>query len=122
MVITNFGPDFKFIEKAFPLPMNFKFGAAIDVLDNENHLMTIGAEGSHPADNLEKYNFGLEYWFQDRFSLRIGERFNYDSDGLTAGGGLRLPVGEEVDLTIDYAYQDFGWLTQVHRFSIGLGF
>lgn len=122
MMISNFGPDMKFIEQEFPLPINFKFGAAIDVIDLENHLMTFAMEGSHPSDNLEKYNMGLEYWFQDRFSLRLGERFNYDSDGLTAGGGLLLPVGEEMDLTVDYAYQDFGFLTQVHRFSIGLVF
>jgi long-subunit fatty acid transport protein len=125
MAITNFGPDFKYdISDAqpFPLPMNFKFGASIDFVSTESHLVIVAAEGSHPADNLEKYNFGLEYWFRDRFSLRIGERFNYDSDGLTAGAGMRLPVGEDIDLTVDYAYQDFGWLTQVHRFSFGLGF
>lgn len=122
MVISNFGPDMKFIEKEFPLPINFRFGASIDFVDTEEHLVTIAAEGNHPADNLEKYNFGLEYRFHDRFSLRIGERFNYDSDGLTAGGGLMLPIGEEMDISVDYAYQDFGFLTQVHRFSIGLAF
>ena len=122
MVITNFGPDFKFIEKAFPLPINFKFGASIDLLANKNHSLTFAAEGGHPADNLEKYNVGLEYVFQNKFSLRIGERLNYDSDGLTAGGGLRLPIGGDMDLSVDYAYQDFGWLTQVHRFSLGLAF
>jgi len=122
MVITNFGPDFKFIEKGFPLPINFKFGAAIDLLSNDNHSMTISAEGNHPSDNLEKYNAGLEYTFQNKFSLRVGERLNYDSDGFTAGGGLRLPIGGDMDLSVDYAYQDFGWLTQVHRFSIGLAF
>ncbi len=125
MAITNFGPDFKYDianARQFPLPMNFKFGASIDLLNSDSHLLILGADGNHPADNLEKYNFGAEYWFQDKFSLRIGERFNYDSDGLTAGAGLRLPVGEEIELAVDYAYQDFGYLTQVHRFSIGLGF
>ena len=122
MAITNFGPDFKFIKKAFPLPINFKFGASIDLLNNQQHRVTFGAEGSHPADNLEKYNAGLEYSFQNKFSLRVGERLNYDSDGITFGGGLRLPIGENMDLSVDYAYQDFGWLTQVHRFSIGLAF
>jgi hypothetical protein len=122
MVITNFGPDFKYLVKGFPLPINFKFGAAIDVVSGGPHLLTLAAEGNHPADNLEKYNVGLEYVFQNKFSLRIGERLNYDSDGLTAGGGLRLPIGGDMDLSVDYAYQDFGWLTQVHRFSIGLAF
>jgi len=122
MVISNFGPDMKFIEQEFPLPINFKFGAAIDIIDEKDHLMSFAAEGSHPSDNLEKYNVGLEYWYQDKFALRFGERFNYDSDGLTAGGGLILPIGDEMDLSVDYAYQDFGYLTQVHRFTIGLVF
>ena len=122
MVISNFGPDMKFIENAFPLPINFKFGASIDVMDTEDHSISLAAEGSHPADNLEKYNMGLEYRFRDRFSLRFGERLNYDSDGFTAGGGLSLPIGRQIDMSVDYAYQDFGFLNQVHRFSIGLVF
>jgi long-subunit fatty acid transport protein len=122
MVITNFGPDMKFIEKDFPLPINFKFGASIDVIDSEDHLMTFAMEGSHPSDNLEKYNMGLEYTIFDKFSLRAGQRFNYDSDGLTLGGGLLLPIGDNFDLSVDYAYQDFGFLTEVHRFSLGMVF
>jgi hypothetical protein len=122
MVISNFGPDMKFLQHEFPLPINFKFGASIDVIDMENHLLTFAAEGSHPSDNLEKYNVGLEYWFLDRVSLRVGERFNYDSDGLTAGGGILLSFGQGIDLMVDYAYQDFGFLTEVHRFSIGMVF
>jgi len=122
MMISNFGPDMKFITDEFPLPMNFKFGASIDVVDSDNHLIVAAAEGAHPADNEEKYNIGMEYLFQDKFSLRIGERFNYDSDGITAGGGLILPIGEEIDLSVDYAYQDFGFLNEVHRFSLGLVF
>jgi long-subunit fatty acid transport protein len=122
MVISNFGPDMKYIEKGFPLPINFKFGASIDLLQSEDHIVSFAAEGSHPADNLEKYNMGFEYRFHDRFSLRAGERFNYDSDGFTAGGGLMLSIGEDIDLSVDYAYQDFGFLEQVHRFSIGMVF
>jgi hypothetical protein len=122
MMISNFGPDMKFIEKEFPLPINFRFGAAIDVMDRDDHLVTLAAEGSHPADNLEKYNVGMEYQYLNRFSLRLGERFNYDIDGFTAGGGLILPLGEEMDIYVDYAYQDFGLLTEVHRFTIGLVF
>jgi hypothetical protein len=124
MMISNFGPDMKFIQEEFPLPINFKFGASIDVVDTEKNLVTFAMEGSHPSDNLEKYNVGLEYWFLDKFSLRVGHRFNYDADGLTAGGGLILPIAGEMDLSVDYAYQNqnFGFSTDVHRFSIGLVF
>ena len=122
MVISNFGPDLTMISKSYPLPINFKFGGCIDVIQGENHLVTFAAEGSHPSDNLEKYNTGLEYVFKDRYILRAGQRFNYDIDGFTAGGGLRVPFGDDSDLRFDYAYQDFGILTQVHRFTMTIAF
>jgi len=122
MAITNFGPDLKFIEKDYPLPINFKFGGAINMIENVDHMVTLAAEGNHPADNLEKYNAGVEYIFKDRFILRGGGRFNYDTDGFTAGGGLRLPFGDEGQLSFDYAYQEFGVLTEVHRFSMSIAF
>ncbi len=122
MLISNFGPDMKFIQKEFPLPINFKFGASIDFIDMDDHRVMLAAEGAHPADNLEKYNVGLEYQYLNRFTLRVGERLNYDSDGFTAGGGLTIPLGDEMDLSVNYAYQDFGFLNEVHRFSLGISF
>lgn len=122
MAITNFGPDMKMVEKAYPLPINFRFGSTINVINGEDHILTFALEGSHPSDNLEKYNSGLEYVFKDRFSLRVGTRFNYDEDGITAGGGIRVPLGEEQEVRFDYAYQDFGVLTEVHRFTMAIAF
>ncbi len=122
MVITNFGPDLKMESKAYPLPINFKFGGCINVIQNDNNLLTFAAEGAHPSDNLEKYNTGFEYSFKERLILRLGERFNYDSDGFTAGAGFRIPLGGDRDMQVDYAYQDFGVLTEVHRVSMSIAF
>lgn len=122
MVISNFGPDLKFIEESYPLPINFKFGGSINLMESSESVLTLAAEGSHPADNLEKYNAGAEWTFRERFVLRLGSRFNYDADGLTAGAGFRVPYGQEGEIRIDYAFQDFGILTQVHRFSLALAF
>jgi hypothetical protein len=122
MVISNFGPDIKFVKKPAPLPINFRFGGAFNVLEKGDHYLTFAAEGSHPSDNLEKYNAGLEYTFKEKLVLRIGERLNYDSDGLTFGAGVRVPFGQQSELKLDYAYQDFGVLTEVHRFSLGFSF
>ena len=122
MAITNFGPDMNFIKDDFPLPINFKFGGAINAIESDDVIMTVSAEGSHPSDNLEKYNAGTELTFKDMFVLRAGGRFNYDVDGLTFGGGLRMPFGEESELRLDYAFQDFGILTEVHRFTMSFAF
>ncbi len=122
MMISNFGPDMKFIRNDFPLPINFRFGGAINVVQSDNYLLTFAAEGSHPSDNLEKYQAGAELVFKDMFFLRAGGRFNYDTDGFTAGGGVRLPFGEDRELRFDYAYQDVGVLTEVHRFTMIIAF
>lgn len=122
MAITNFGPDMRFIDNAYPLPINFKFGGSINVLEQTDNVLTFSAEGSHPSDNLEKFNAGAEWVFKDFVALRAGGRFNYDVDGLTLGGGLRVPFGEERELRVDYAFQDFGILTQIHRFTLNMAF
>ncbi|RKX28375.1 MAG: hypothetical protein DRP47_04500 [Candidatus Zixiibacteriota bacterium] len=122
MAITNFGPDMKFIKNSYPLPINFKFGGAINVIESDKYLLTFAAEGSHPSDNLEKYNSGIEFVYNDLFALRAGRRFNYDTDGFTVGGGVRLPFGEDRDIRFDYAFQDFGILTEVHRFTMNMAF
>jgi len=120
--IVNFGPDLKMIQQSYPLPINFKFGGSFNVVQEPDHLAVLSLEGAHPSDNLEQYNMGMEYWYQERFALRIGHRFNYDSDGLTAGAGLKWPFGEASEIRVDYGYQDFGFLREVHRFSLSVAF
>jgi hypothetical protein len=128
MVLANFGPDMKFITEPYPLPIDFRFGTSIDVLNTSNSRLIFAAQGSHPNDNLEKYNFGLEYWFNDMFALRTGKKFNYDyydeddaAGGMTFGAGARVPISS-IMVSVDYAYQDMGWLDSVNRFTFGLKF
>ncbi len=138
MSITNFGPDMTHIESSTPLPISFHFGASINVIESADHLAILSMEGSHPSDNLEKYQGGMEYWYHDKYALRGGVRINQDLDsdfaivdgaiqrkagvGLAFGAGLRLPFGEEREMRIDYAYQDYQILTEVHRFTFSLVF
>lgn len=128
MALANFGPDMKFIEEPYPLPIDFRFGTSIDVINSASSQLTFAAQASHPNDNLEKYNFGLEYWYNSMFAVRAGKKFNYDyydeSDafgGMTFGAGARLMISD-YQLALDYAYQDLGWLDSVNRFSLGLKF
>jgi len=121
MVISNFGPDMRFITEDHPLPMNFKFGGAFNVLESDFHRATFSLEGSHPTDNLEKYAAGMEYTFKEMFSLRMGQKFQIDAGGFSAGAGLSLPINDW-NIKFDYAYFDFGVLESVHRFTFGMSF
>jgi len=42
--------------------------------------------------------------------------------GLTLGFGLNYRLLDMVKIKLDYAYQDFGRLTNLHYFSIGINF
>lgn len=121
MMISNFGPDMTFITEEHPLPINFKFGGSINVLESELHRATFALEGSHPSDNLEKYSGGIEYTFKDMFSLRMGQKFQIDAGGFSAGAGVLLPVNDW-RIRLDYGYFDFGELDSVHRFTMGFSF
>lgn len=105
----------------YQLPMTFKLGMAMDVIDNGPHFMTIEVDGIHPSDNVEQVGIGAEYWFNGLVAVRGGYRINTDEEGLTAGAGFRIPVAGKT-INLDYAYADFNRLEMVHRASLGFAF
>ena len=128
----NFGPDSKFggWSEEFQtesdnvrMPLDFRVGMAMDFLDyaQSPHLLTLVVEGDHPNDGKEKFQVGVSYSFEKKFFLRGGYKFNYDVQRFTFGAGVSYPIGPWVG-TINYAYVDFGELTQVHMFSLGFSF
>ena len=119
MAITNFGPDIKYIEESHPLPINFRAGVAMEVIENANHMLTVAFEGSHPNDNEERANVGLEYWFSNFLALRGGYRFEYDDAKWSVGGGLNVRDGM---IQVDYALDHFEYLSDVHRITAILAF
>jgi hypothetical protein len=122
MNFSNFGPDITFLQTPYPLPMSFKMGVAAEVYEAGAHKVTLGAEGSHPNDNLEKFQVGAEYWFNNMFAVRGGYRFGaWDAERFNAGIGVRLPVGNVIT-KIDYAYSDMQELLNAHKFTLGLEF
>jgi len=121
MCISNFGPDMKFIEQTYPLPMNFKFSISSDILSSTRHKLTLGFYGSHPNDNVEKFALGGEYWFQNLAALRGSYKIQHDSEVFNLGGGVRVPIGQ-VNLRLDYAFSKMKNLADLHRFTISAEF
>lgn len=107
------------------LPLNFKFGIAYKALKDDISKLTLAVDASHPSDDYESVDVGAEYIFYDFLALRGGYRSLFLSEsetGLTLGVGVTQAVVGAIQITFDYAYQDFGRLKETQKFSIGLNF
>lgn len=106
----------------YDLPLTFRFGMAYDFLDSPESKFTVTFEAKHPNDNVQQASFGGEYLWKETFSLRGGYKFNYEEEGLTLGGGMKIKTGKNTKLDLSYAWADFSRLSSVHRFSLGFEF
>jgi long-subunit fatty acid transport protein len=109
----------------FPLPLTFRVGLALDPIDIENHKFTIAVDASHPNDNAESLNAGIEYIFYNSISLRAGYKslfLDNSEEGLNVGFGLRYDFTPTLAVTVDYAYQDFGLFDYTQQFAFGIRF
>ena len=95
----------------------------------ENQSFIIAVDALHPNNTNEYVNIGGEYTnvvgSLGEFSLRGGysTAFQVDSQqGLTLGGGLNVYVNPSFSVILDYAYADYEYFGDVHRYSIGLSF
>jgi len=163
MAVQNFGPDIKYSgtyldyldqgrrarstpeENEFtgaPPPTIYRLGLSANfftltgVPRQHNWDGIIAVEMSHPNDNRERLNVGLEITYLDIFSLRGGYKLRYknilgyDEERWTTGFGLRIPTPGNVKVAIDYAFMDFGRIYRAtedfaghpHRFSIAVNF
>lgn len=109
----------------FPLPLLFRVGLAMDVFKSGSNHLTVAIDASHPNDNTEYVNLGMEYTINNWLFLRSGYKnlFMLDSEeGLTLGAGLNYKINRAVLMKIDYSYQDFGRLINAQRLSLALEF
>lgn len=124
MSIQNIGSDMTFIDEKVKMPVFFRVGGSFDVMQQGENKLIAAAEFTHPPDNSEKLNVGAEYGFHDYLFLRGGYKLNYDTQGLTAGFGVKFPltIVKSSVARLDYAYQDMNFLGTTHRVSLNVGF
>lgn len=109
----------------YPLPLTFKIGVAMDVLNTEDNRITLAADALHPTDNYESLNVGAEYIYSDLVAFRVGYKSLFLDDteeGFTAGIGLNYSFTPDFAVRVDYAYQNFGVLDYSQHYSIGIKF
>ena len=107
------------------LPLLFRVGVSLDVFKSAAQSLTLALDANHPNDNTEYVNAGFEYGLWGKFFLRAGypALFLKDSEqGVSAGAGLNTLLFRNFRLHLDYAYANFGVLTDVQRFSVSVLF
>jgi hypothetical protein len=120
MSVRNFSGAVEYEEYGFQLPLTFKIGVGMDVLDlfgeHPGQSFLIAIDAVHPRDYTERLQIGGEYSI-GILKLRAGYKFNYDEEGLCAGVGIYAS-----GVKLDYAYNAFGVFDLVNRVTLGVSF
>ncbi|MBI2420413.1 MAG: PorV/PorQ family protein, partial [Ignavibacteriales bacterium] len=126
IAIQNFGADITYAKEASAVPLQFRWGVAADLLgkdalffDVDDNRLSFAFDLFQPNDYAQQEHVGIEYEFSEVFALRGGYKFNYDSEGLTAGFGVQHNFAS-VHFSFDYSYGSVAnFLGDVHRISLG---
>jgi hypothetical protein len=142
--LQNVGPNITYINESQSdqLPMNWRMGISYRVLETQMNKFTINADFNKvlATDNDDAfyqrlftawggdapiYNCGAEYVYLDLLSLRTG--YIYDEagaiDGFSFGGGIHYAFSGKYKLSIDFAMQPAGEMTDYNKtFSAKLEF
>jgi long-subunit fatty acid transport protein len=153
--INNFGPDLRYqgealeyetrisdnpdqasdvnanyISEYFQLPLTFRVGLAYDPVRNENHRITLLADGLNPNDQKENLALGLEYAFKESYFIRAGHagllNNGYKNGGInqrtyTFGAGALFNIST-TRLKLDYSFEGHQYLSNISSFTVGFIF
>jgi len=125
--------------EGWTLPLIFRFGLSMDVVNSANNRVTCNLDFNDPRDVNPYGTFGVEYGWNNMVFLRGGLIYRpeeYNEEKLTfreeleliydvrlafgAGVNLKIP-GMNSKVNFDYSYTDLGILTQAHSFSFTFG-
>lgn len=108
--------------KNYSLPITFRVGIKLDVWESGKSKVITTADMVHPNNNLEQYNWGFEYGFDNMFFVRSGYKFRADQGGFSLGAGVNYKLGDALSTELNYSFSELGILPSVHRLSAGFSF
>jgi hypothetical protein len=126
MAVRNFSKEARYIGEGFQLPLTFRIGLSMNMLDiwsidRTDHQFLLAVDAEHPRDYPERLKMGGEYVFMDLLALRAGFISLADEQKFSYGVGLRKDLGP-VGFGLDYAYTPFGLFGNVNTFSFNFSF
>jgi hypothetical protein len=118
---------------AWPLPLLFRVGAAIDVVKNDEMSATVAVDALRPSDDFESINVGGEVGWRNIFFVRGGYQSivkggqaplssDKGQEGLTLGAGLQYHFQGFAAVSFNYAFQKFGLFGNLNTIALTLGF
>ncbi|MDZ7341639.1 MAG: PorV/PorQ family protein [candidate division KSB1 bacterium] len=118
MSVRNFSEEIKFEQEGFQLPLTFRIGLAMNLMDfweqySQTHALLLAVDAVHPRSHGEYLSLGLEYTLLKLFALRAGYISNQDEFQFTYGLGIH-----KFGLSVDYAYMPAGVFDDVQRITI----
>lgn len=103
-------------------PLNFRFGIAANIIQNDFMHLQAEIDLLHPSNNHETIDIGVETLLRNLIYLRCGwsSLLQKDSiEGLSVGAGLKIPMVFG-SILVDYGFRDFGNLGILHAFTMSL--
>ena len=111
---------------AWPLPLSFRVGLAMDAWSTASQRLTLTADAVAPSDNAQTANFGAEYVFRDLLMFRGGYRQAFVGTevdgGWSVGAGLNFALGGQTSGYFDYAWQQHQVFDGTQVLSVGVTF
>lgn len=126
LTARNFSGELTYVEEGFELPLAFRVGASMDMLDlaqqidGDTHSFVLSVDASHPRSYVEQLSFGGEYTFLNTIALRAGYTYPSDTEGMNVGAGVQSELGG-VGVGFDYAFSQANVFGNVHRLAVQLG-
>ena len=133
---TNAGSNQVLVGKlktdAWPMPLLFRVGLAMDVVKNDMFRTTIAVDALRPNDNAESVNIGAELGWMDLVFVRGGYKslisqesvFSKDlqQDGLSLGTGIKYGLKGLMSVEVNYAFTKFGLFGNLNTIAVSISF
>lgn len=110
----------------FDLPLVMRIGIATDVIDTDFNRLVFAIDGLHPNDNTESVNVGAEYsTLRNIVAFRAGLKsigMKDREEKFAVGMGFNYFLSGDRRIRIDYAYEQFEHLKDIHQFTLAIRF
>ncbi len=109
----------------FDLPLTFRIGLSMNVMNNRYFRATVAVDAVHPNDNTEYMNSGLELAYDELFFVRAGYKSLFKDNSeerWTYGFGIKYGLLDNLKVYMNYGYANYHRLENVQFIDIGLIF